>query len=192
MMQAVGAVLLLAMTARPVHGQALANAAREAENQRKANDSGGMTVTKLAVGPLDGDLQEVELTRALFDQYAQARETVGRAFGRDIPLYERVSEAIRDVKRTRAAAGIYASEPKLKQAIEFNGFTVAEFVDVVLTVQRAGARAHAQRIGVVLSPIQTANTAFMRENAEMIRALEHKLGLANAWILPVPSHFKPY
>ena len=117
---------------------------------------------------------------------------MGRAFGRDIPLYERVSEAVRNVKRTRAAAQIYASEPKLKQAIEFNGFTVAEFVDVVLTIQRAGARAHAQTIGGVLSPIQTANTAFMRENAEMIRALEYKLSTSNAWILPVPSYFKPY
>lgn len=192
MKRAAGACLLMVLTISPVRAQGLADAAKRAEEQRKTTESRGMTVTKLSVGPLDGDLQEVELTRALFDQYALARETVGRALGRDIPLYERVSEAVHDVKRTRMAADIYAAEPKLKQAIEFNGFTAARFMDVVLTIERAKVRAHSTTVSAILSPIQTANTAFIRENAEMLRALEHRLSVSNAWILPTPSYFKPY
>ena len=119
--QAAGAMVMVSMIAGPVHAQALADAAKKAEEQRKVNASGGMTVKKLSVGPLDGDLQEVELTRALFDRYAFTRETVGRAFGRDIPLTDRVRDAVHHVKRARLAADIYAAEPKLKQAVEFKG-----------------------------------------------------------------------
>jgi len=185
------ALVASALTLVRVEAQALADAARKAEDQRKSAGA-GMTVTKLSVSPFDGDLQEVELTQPLFDQYARTRATVGSAFGRDIPLHERVTEAVRQLKSARGATAVYESEPKLKQAIEFNGFTVAGFMDVVLTIQRASFRAGSQKVAGVLSPIQTANTAFMRENDQQVRALEYKLGVSNSWLLPIPSYFLKY
>lgn len=171
-----------------VHAQDLADAARKAKSQ---SDAAGAATTRLSIRRSDGDLQEVPLTQALVDQYRQTRLSIGRAFARDIPLHRRVDERIRQVKRARHAAEIYALEPALTKAIEFNGFTVGGFLDVVLTMQRAAIRAHANKLPV-LTEVQIANTTFMRENDVALRVLERELGEKNAWLLPVPSYYVRY
>lgn len=181
-----GVVLLAPVAA----AQGLGDAARQAEEQRRA--SSGLTVTRLSSSALDGDLQEVPLTDALFDRYAEARASVGRALYGDVPLHDRVREAVHKVKRQRHAIEIYEAEPKLKAAIEFHGFTVAGFMQVVLTMQRANVRAHATSQPAALSPLHTANTVFMRQHDQALRSLEYKLGVSHAWLLPVPSYFLPY
>lgn len=176
--------------------QGLADAARKAQRERKHNDDPGMTVKKLSVSPLDGDLEEPKLTVELFDRYALARAAVGRAFAEDQRLHDRVEGRIRALKRGREAAAIYEAEPTLKAAIEFHGFTAKGFMEVVLTMFRASARVHLQsgansgefaqpRPGV-LPPVPTANTAFVREHFQMIRTFEERLALSNAWWLPAP------
>jgi hypothetical protein len=180
-------VLLLAPIAS---AQGLGDAARKAEEQRRA--SSGLTVTKLSSSPLDGDLQEVVLTESLFDQYAETRASIGRALYGDLPLYERVREAVQKVKRQRHVIEIYEAEPKLKAAIEFHGFTVAGFMQVVLTMQRGSVRAHASSQPAALAPLQTANTVFMRQHEQAVRSLEYRLGVSHAWLMPIPSYYLPY
>lgn len=193
-MALIAGVLAVAVLASAPQG--LADAARKAAHERKRNDDPGMTVTKLSVSPLDGDLDEPKLTLELFDRYALARAAVGRAFAHDRTLHDRVEARVARLKRGREAAGIYEMEPALKAAIEFHGFTVKTFMDVVLTIARANARAYLQsgdnsgrfaepRPGV-LPPIPTANTAFAREHFQMIRSVEERLALSNAWWLPAP------
>ncbi len=171
-----------------VAAQDLAEAAKKAKAQSEA---AGRPATTLSISAADADLQEVPLTDAIVDQYAQTRLSVGRAFARDVALHKRVAERIRKVKRAKHAAEIYAFEPALKKAIEFNGFTVAGFIDLVLTIQRANIRAHAAK-QPVLTEVQIANTTFMRENVVALRVLEDELGAKNAWMLPVPSYHVPY
>jgi hypothetical protein len=167
---------------------ALADAARKAKAQSNAVSTSGHASKNLSPSAVDGDLQEVPLTHAVIDRYAAARLAVGRAFHRDIDLFNRVDERIRAVRRTRQAAEIYAVEPVLKKAIEFNGFTVAEFIDVMLTIQRANVRAHRAKPGIQ-SPLQMANTNFMREHAVALCVLDEELSSKSAWQLPVPSYF---
>jgi hypothetical protein len=184
---AVACVIALGVD-EPAWSQGLADAARKAQAQ---SDATGKPSPTLSISAADGDLQEVPLTHAIVEQYAQTRLSVGRAFARDVALQNRVAERVRKVKRARHAAEIYAIEPALKKAIEFNGFTVEGFLDVVLTMQRANIRAHAAKLPV-LTEVQTANTTFMRENVVALRVLEHELGAKNAWLLPVPSYYVRY
>jgi hypothetical protein len=187
-----GVLAAAVLATQPAAAQGLAGAASQAQQERKANESAGMRVTKLSVSPLDGDLQEPQLTTALFDQYALARAAVGRAFHRDWNLRDRVRDRVAELKRGRDAAAVYESEPKLKDAIEFHGFTVRGFMDVVITLQRAGMRGHAEKREQVLSPVQNANTAFVKQNAHVLRALEHKLSTSDAWLLFSPNPFIRY
>lgn len=187
MMSLVACLVALSL-GEAVAAQGLADAAKKARAQ---SDAAGKRAPTLSISAADGDLQEISLSQAIVDQYAQTRLSVGRAFARDIALHKRVDERIRNVKRARHAVEIYAIEPALKKAIEFNGFTVEGFLDVVLTMQRANVRAHAAK-QPVLTAVQAANTTFMRENVVALRVLEDELGAKNAWLLPVPSFYLRY
>ena len=75
--EAIGALALIGFTAAAVHAQGLAQAAQKAKEQSDATAGRGTTVTKLSMSPLDGDLEEIQLTN-------------------DVSAYLRASEISRD------------------------------------------------------------------------------------------------
>jgi len=178
------ALTLMAFAAGPAHAQGLAQAAQKAKEQSVATAGQGTTVTKLSMSPLDGDLEEMPLTNDLLQQYAQARESIGREFYRDVNLYNRVEDAMRKVTRQREAHKVYDAEPKLKQAVEFNGLTTASFMDLFLTITRAQSRGYTgygAKPPASMTPLQSANTAFMTQHASDLTALENRLSRNRAW-----------
>jgi len=193
---AIGALTLMAVTAGPAHAQGLAQAAQKAKEQSEVTAGRGTTVTKLSMSPLDGDLQETPLTTDLLQQYAQARESVGREFYRDTTMYNRVEDAMRKVTRQREAYKVYEAEPKLKEAVEFNGLTTASFLDLFLTITRAQSRGYTgygARPPASMTPLQSANTAFMTQHASELTAMENRLSRNRAWqFVRPPTTRVPY
>ena len=180
----IGALTLMFFAAGPAHAQGLAQAAQKAKEQSVATAGQGTTVTKLSMSALDGDLEEMVLTNDLLQQYAQARESVGREFYRDVNLYNRVEDAMRKVTRQREAHKVYEAEPKLKQAVEFNGLTTASFMDLFLTITRAQSRGYTgygAKPPTSMTPLQSANTAFMTQHASDLTAMENRLSRNRAW-----------
>ncbi len=193
---AIGALTLMAFAAGPAHAQGLGQAAQKAKEQSEAAAGQGTTVTKLSISPLDGDLEEMLLTNDLLQQYAQARESIGREFYRDTNMYNRVEDAMRKVTRQREAHKVYDAEPKLKQAVEFNGLTAAAFMDLFLTISRAQSRGYTgygARPPASMSPLQSSNTAFMTQHASELTAMENRLSRNRAWqFVRPPTTRVPY
>jgi hypothetical protein len=181
---AIGVLLLIDLVAGSVSAQGLAQAAQKAKEQSEATAGSGTTVTKLSTSALDGDLEELLLTNDLLQLYAQARESIGREFYRDVNLYNRVEDAMRKVTRQREAYKVYEAEPKLKAAFEFNGLTAASFMDLFLTISRAQSRGYTgygARPPASMTPLQSSNTAFMTQHASELTALENRLSRNRAW-----------
>jgi hypothetical protein len=193
---AIAALTLIGIAAGSAHAQGLAQAAQKAKEQSEVTAGRGTTVTKLSMSPLDGDLEEVPLTTDLLQQYAQARESIGREFYRDVNLYNRVEDAMRKVTRQREAYKTYEAEARLKQAFEFNGLTAASFMDLFLTITRAqsrGYRGYGARPPASMTPLQSANTAFMTEHASELTAMENRLSRNRAWqFVRPPTTRVPY
>ena len=192
-----GALVLLFGMSADAAGQGLADAARKAQHGRKTVEAPAAAAKAAPVPPADsGDLQEPRLTQALFDRYAMAREAVGRTFAQDEKLRDRVEGRIGRLTRGREAAAVYEAEPSLKTAIESQGFTARTFMEVALTVFRAGARAHFDSGGNDAAavparpgapvPAVVANTTFAREHSQRIQSFEERLALSNAWWFPAP------
>ncbi len=95
------AMVLVGFAPGVVHAQGLAQAAKKAQEQSEATAGRGTAVTRLSMSPLDGDLEEIQLTMDLLQQYGQARASIGREFDRDIPMYNRVDDAMRKVSTAR-------------------------------------------------------------------------------------------
>ena len=180
----IASVVLVGFAPGVVHAQGLAQAAKKAQEQSEATAGRGTAVTRLSMSPLDGDLEEIQLTMDLLQQYGQARASIGREFDRDIPMYNRVDDAMRKVSRQREAYRVYEAEPKLKQAIEFNGLSAESFMDLFLTMQRAesrGSNSYGSKPPASMTPLQVANTAFMTQHKSEIIALEDRLKRSRSW-----------
>jgi len=194
--QAIGALTLIGLAAGQAHAQGLAGAAQKAKEQTEATAGRGTNVTKLSISALDGDLEELPLSNDLLQQYAQARESIGREFYRDTPMYNRVEDAMRKVTRQREAYKVYEAEAKLKEAFAFNGLTAASFMDVFLTITRAqerGSRSYGAKPPASMTPLQSANTAFVAQHTSDLSALETQLSKKRAWQFVRPPLFRiPY
>lgn len=194
--QAIGALALIGCTAKAAHAQRLAQAAQKAKEQSEATAGRGTAVTKLSISPLDGDLEEVQLTHDVLQQYSQARESIGREFYRDTNMYNRVEDAMRKVTRQREAYKVYEAEPKLKEALEFNGLSAESFMDLFLTITRAQSRGYTgygAKPPASMTPLQSANTAFITQRASELSALETQLARKRAWqFVRPPSVRVPY
>jgi len=185
------AACLLAFAGAHLPAQGLADAARKAKDQSAANEGRGTEVTKLSISPLDGDLEEVPLTTAVLQQYLQTGLSLSKEFDRDIRDYQSLKAAMEKVTRLRDMAGVYEAVPRLKAAIEFNGFTPVQYIDVALTIRRANSRASSEKIATPMSPLQTANTVFMRNHQSELRT-ENRLGRTGYWPLPWPRYGTKY
>ena len=193
---AIGVLTLVGVAAGPAHAQGLGQAAQKAKEQSEATAGRGTNVTKLSISALDGDLEEIQLSNDVLQQYAQARESIGREFYRDVIMYNRVEDAMRKVTRQREAHKVYEAEPKLKQALEFNGLTTASFMDLFLTITRAQGRGntgYGSKPPAPMTPLQSANTAFVTQHASDLSGLETQLSKKRAWQFVRPPLFRiPY
>jgi hypothetical protein len=149
-------VLTLALSSSALLGaQGLADAARKADEQRKANDKPPV-VYKQVDRP---GLSEVPLTMASFDNYVNARVAMARLWQRNRPLYDRVRTGGAAVERLRDFAGVLESEPEVVELLKFYNLSPDGLVLTEYTLRRALARTEGGY--GQLSGIEAENSAFM-------------------------------
>ncbi len=173
---AVAAAGALAMSAA-AGAQGLGEAARKAQEQRKAVGPS----TKMTVD--DEAFHEIPLTVDLVKQYAETRIFVADFLWNHGAARDRMSEAIKELRRARDVVRVYESMPEVKARIEFQGLTAESFLRLGRTIERARSRAdgHSVAKGRDLE-LQEANTRFMLESYVVLRPTFEKLSWSNTWV----------
>jgi len=160
-------VLLLSVCAR-VDAQSLADAARQAEEQRKSNTQPSIQIVQ---EPAQG-FEEIRLDKILVDSYANARVGMARLWHRNRPLYERVRDSGKSLTRYRDFIKVLDDEPAIVESIKFYGFTPETLVLTQLTLRRADRRTEGG-IGRQRD-VERENTAFMGQHKTYVNLLRNR------------------
>ncbi len=181
-------LIVLFAALQPIAGQGLGEAARKAQEQRKAAG----TSTKITGISDAAAFQEIPLTVELVNQYATTRLSVADWLWTHPDAADRMGAEIKKLTRARDLARVYESVPEVKSRIEFQGFTTESFLRLARTVERARARADKTDVakGGNLE-LQEANTRFMAQNYVALRPVFEKLSWSNTW-LPTARYDLPY
>ena len=118
-----------------VHGQTLADAAKLAEEQRRAQTGPSLLITS------ESDFREAKLTDGLVMRFAGARGTLSGLYARDHAVYEAVRSGAQKVKRFRDFAAVLEQQPKVVDSLRIFGFDPAGFVLTEVTIRRSIGRA---------------------------------------------------
>ncbi len=161
--------LLVLSGLAPVPGeQSLADAARKAEEQRKANDKAPITVTQFDAPPLS----EVLLNRNVVDTYVNARSAMAKLWHRDPPLYQRIRAGGAAVERLRDFGQILGSEPLVVDLLKFYNLTPDAAIDIEVTLRRALARTEGGY--GKLTDVESQNSAYMGKDLGYVQyAIRH-------------------
>jgi len=119
-----------------VHAQSLADAARAAEEQQKANAGKSVVIPQ----PLDFDGDEPLLTFRIVRNYGLARGRIAEAMRYDGKLQTYVRTALTQVRSWDEIMGIILGDPQLKGIVQAGGFTAGSYVQVEATLLRIQGR----------------------------------------------------
>ena len=133
-MRALGAALLfvIASSAR-VPAQSLADAAKAAEEQRKAQTKPSIVITTES----GGTFHELLLTEALVGRFSNARASLSKLYAFNPTIYETVRAGSLSVRRFRDFAKVLASEPKIVETLKFFGFDPDSFVIAEISIRNS-------------------------------------------------------
>jgi hypothetical protein len=185
----VAAGLLVLVLAPPAAAQsALAEAARRAAEQRKANGREAVVLSQKEFTGEDAYVEPV-LSEAVLTQYGDALIAMSKQFEKDRALFERVNAKAKLLAHYRDLAGLIAEEPALVAAVQWYGLTAETYVFTSMAWSRAEVRAGAHQYDPAhQSPIEAANTRFAVEHVTFLRQLRERLSLnASYRIRPGPS-----
>ena len=133
MRAAVGALLLVMASSAPMPAQSLADAAKAAEEQRKAQTKPSIVITT-APG---GTFHEALLTEQLVGSFSNARRSLSRLYAFNPTIYETVRAGSLSVRRYRDFAKVLASEPKIVETLQFFGFDPDSFVIAEISIRNS-------------------------------------------------------
>lgn len=160
--------LILVALSSTAGAQSLADAARRADEQRKANDKTPITVTQVDAPSLN----EVPLSRTVVDTYVNARSAMAKLWHKDPPLYQRVRAGGAAVERLRDFGRILASEPLVVDLLKFYNLTPESAIDVEVTLRRALARTEGGY--GTLTDVESQNSAYMGKDMGYVQyAIQH-------------------
>ncbi|MBZ5558424.1 MAG: hypothetical protein LAO77_14230 [Acidobacteriia bacterium] len=177
----VAAVLAIATAA--AGAQTLAEAARRAEEQRKAVEG----KQKFLITVKDNTFHEVPLTGGLVDRYSKARSGLAALWKKDRPLYERVRDGARVVEDFRDIKNVLQSEPIVVDLLKFYEFTPEAFVETELTLRIADLRASSGYSGGYNGTVERENAAYVRANSTRLGAIRQSWYLQEAGLSIFPE-----
>ena len=133
MIQTAKVLVLLAAIGLPASAQSLADAARLAEEQRKAETRPSV---QIRTAP-NFIFREIRLDDGIVSKFVNAREALTRLFARDRVLYDTIREGAKSIERFRDFAKVLAIEPKVVDGLSFFGFDPDSFVLTEVTLRRS-------------------------------------------------------
>jgi hypothetical protein len=183
--------VMMLMLPQAVRAQGLGEAARKAEEQRKAAGPS----TKLIGIPEAAVFQEVPLSEDLVNQFALARAAVAQWLWDHPDRRQYLLEWASKLKRGRDLVQVYESEPQVMERITFHGFTLEGFLRVLRTIDRTRARVSKEDQYDYFKDKPTelieANTRFMAGNYLLFKPLFSSWA-SSATSVPSASFHVPY
>ena len=160
-----------------VHAQSLADAARAAEEQQKANAGKSVVIPQ----PLDFDGDEPLLTFRIVRNYSLARGRIAEAMRYDGKLQTYVRTALTQVRSWDEIMGVILGDPHLKGIVQAGGFTAGSYVQVEATLLRIqGRQFSANPRSTATWPTETehsrANIEFGHRYGEFINSVLNDAG----------------
>ena len=155
----VAAVLLVATSAR---AQSLADAARLAEEQTKAQSR----PSQVFKDSPDFYFSEMPL-KSMFSAYAGARGALSRLFARDRTVYQAVRDGGSNVTRFRDFATVLESEPRVVDTLKAFGLSPRTFVKTEVTVRHTILRRQGGTENRPATGVEAENDLFLQQHSTL-------------------------
>jgi len=171
-------------------GQSLADAARQAQEQSRANEGRTLAITRLPAPPPEG--RPPRLTDDLVIDYGNARVALA-VFRRHAPdVQKRLLEATRGLRHMEDLEGVLAGEPEVVLLLEQHHLTPQRFVDVDMVLRRAVQAGDDRALRPErVTQRELENYRFLAENRWLVASVWQRCGAAEQnlqlWIGGVPS-----
>lgn len=181
---ALAVVTMVGAMGIPVIAQTLADAARLAEEQRKAE-----TRPSVHIGTDGGfPLREILLDDIIVLRFVNARDAVNKLLAHDRVLYDTIHDGGKSIERFRDFAKVLAIEPKVVETLRFFGLDPEIFVLIEATMRRAVGRGDG-----TVSPstgVEHANTVYMETHKYRIgRQYNYYRKVEEHWFWPESVRF---
>jgi len=165
----------------PAYGQSLVEAARQAEDQRRANQGKTQVITTLSTRPGETPLEEPLLTKDDLLRYADARVAIAALWWEDQVLYRRMRAKAEPLPRRRDLVGVLKSESRVVGILEFHGFSPHSYVMTHMAIELARGRVERRQLHAAgTPPVADANTAFYSANRALVDATISRCAQAEA------------
>jgi len=146
-----------ALTAATAPAQSLADAARAAEEQSKAQK----TPSPVFTNANDLAFHDVLLTDAVIARFGRARRSLSLMYALNPTIYETVRAGTLAVARFREFGAVLASEPKIVQTLNFYGFDPDSFIFTEIAIRNSLARVERTEWGS--TDVQRQNVFYVRD-----------------------------
>ena len=133
MRAAAAALLFVIASSARVPAQSLADAAKAAEEQSKAQTTPSIVITT-APG---ATFHEALLTEALIARFSNARGSLSKLYAFNPTIYETIRAGSLSVRRFREFSKVLASEPKIVETLKFFGFDADSFVIAEISIRNS-------------------------------------------------------
>lgn len=127
-------VVTIAAASPQVRAQGLADAARQAGEQRKAAE-GQPRITIVAVP--EHTLPTVALNRPDVEHYARLRMAMGQLWHRDLRLYERMRGGVQTARSLDELLKVLDGEPEIQKLFQIYNYTSEGFFSMMNSIARA-------------------------------------------------------
>jgi hypothetical protein len=145
----------------PARAQSLADAAKSAEDQRKAQSGPSLVITS------ERDFHEVKLTEPLVSRFASARSTLSGLYARDPAVYEAVRTGAQKVRHFRDFVAVLEQQPKVVESLRIFEFDAAGFVLTEATIRRSLNRAAGEEWAS--ERVEQQNVMFVRSHQQLAK-----------------------
>lgn len=146
---------MLLIGAQPAWGsQGLGDAAKRAEEQRRANAGKGTKIEMIEVGR---PLPTVKLDRQVVQHYVDLRVSMAKLWQRDPLMYQRVRAGLQNARTMKEYSSALSDEAPVAELLKFYGYTPETFVATELSLREAERLAEGGFDMASLSDIQREN-----------------------------------
>jgi hypothetical protein len=127
-------IVVIGAASSAVHAQGLADAARKAEEQRKAAE--GQPRIKMVEAP-QHTLPTVALGKPDVEHYTRLRMAMAQLWHRDLRLYERMRGGVATARSLDELLKVLDSEPEVQKLFQVYNYTSEGFLSMMNSISRA-------------------------------------------------------